>query len=214
MKKVLLSRWTKALLFLVCLIPAARLVWSVFGGLIPPPLETVQRTSGDWTIWFLGITLSITPLRALLNQPLLVRYRRMFGLFTFFYGSMHFMVWLWLDKDFDLHEMWKDVFKRPYITVGFAALMLMVPLAITSTAGWVRRLGYRRWQLLHRLVYATAILGVIHYYWGVKSDVRLPVLYGAILAGLLAYRLIVRLRRVKPAAFPAPQKPIGRTAEP
>jgi sulfoxide reductase heme-binding subunit YedZ len=115
----------------------------------------------------------------------------MFGLFAFFYGCLHFLTYIWLDKFFDLQDMLKDVGKRPFITIGFASLLLMVPLAVTSTAGWIRRLGGRRWQLLHRLIYLTAAGGVIHYYWLVKSDVRLPVRYGAILVVLLAYRLVV-----------------------
>jgi sulfoxide reductase heme-binding subunit YedZ len=195
MKKVLLSRWTKVLLFLICLIPAVKLGWREFGGLIPLPIDVITHTTGDWTIWFLGITLSITPLRALLNQPLLTRYRRMFGLFAFFYGCLHFSVWLWLDKDFDQHDMWADILKRRYITVGMLALALMLPLALTSTAWAVRKLGYPRWQRLHRLVYFIALAAVIHYYWGVKSDVRLPLLYGAIFAMLMIYRFIAWSRK-------------------
>jgi sulfoxide reductase heme-binding subunit YedZ len=220
MTKVLRSRWTKVVLFIACLIPAAHLAWRVFGGLIPPPsggllsilyaliprvfgpvplipppLEVTTHTTGDWTIWFLGITLSITPLRALLNQPLLVRFRRMFGLFAFFYGCLHFSVWLWLDKDFDVHEMWADILKRKFIMVGMLGLTLMIPLAVTSTAGWVRRLGFARWQKLHQLIYFTALAGVIHYYWLVKSDVRLPLLYGAIFAVLMIYRFVTWSRK-------------------
>src|SRR5205807_10048119 len=130
---------------------------------------------------FLLITLSITPVRRLLNLPDLIRFRRMLGLFAFFYGFLHFITYIWLDKFFDMSDIVKDVAKRPFITAGFTGFMLMVPLAITSTRGWVRRLGGRRWQLLHRLVYFSAAAGVIHYYWLVKSDVRLPLMYGAIL---------------------------------
>ncbi len=232
MTKVLRSRWTKVLLFIVCLIPAAQISWRVFGGLIPPPngallnslysqiprflgplpvipppIEVPTHFTGDWTIWFIGITLSITPLRALLNQPLIVRYRRMFGLFAFFYGCLHFTVWLWLDNNFDLHGMWADIVKRKFITVGMLALTLMIPLAITSTAGWVRRLGFARWQKLHRLIYFTALAAVIHYYWLVKSDVRLPLLYGGIFAVLMIYRFIAwsRKRPQRGAARAIPQ---------
>ena len=159
------------------------------------PVEYITHTTGDWTIRFVLITLTVTPLRMLLKQPNLARFRRMLGLFAFFYGTLHFVTWFWLDKSFDLREMWKDVLKRPFITAGFTGFILMVPLAITSTAGWVRRLGYKRWQNLHRLIYFTAIAGVIHYYWLVKSDIRLPVMYGLILLVLLAYRFFTRPKK-------------------
>jgi methionine sulfoxide reductase heme-binding subunit len=190
MNKVLSSRWTKAFLFLSCLVPLMLLVWRYYQQKLGAnPIEYITHKTGDWTIRFLLITLSVTPLRVLLNQPKLARFRRMLGLFAFFYGFLHLMTWVWLDKFFDVNDMWKDVVKRRFITAGFTAFMLMVPLAITSTSGWVRRLGFRRWQLLHRLVYISASAGVIHYYWLVKSDVRLPLLYAAILVVLLAYRL-------------------------
>jgi sulfoxide reductase heme-binding subunit YedZ len=137
-------------------------------------------------------------MRVLLKQPNLARFRRMLGLFAFFYGTLHFATWFALDKGFDLSEMWKDVLKRTFITAGFTGWVLMIPLAITSTAGWVRRLGFKRWQQIHRLIYITAAAGVIHYYWLVKSDIRLPVLYGGILLLLLAYRFFTRPRK-KPA---------------
>src|SRR5450432_1128026 len=135
------------------------------------------------------VTLAVTPLRKLLHLPDLIRFRRMIGLFAFFYGLLHFMSWLWLDKLFNFSEMLKDVAKRPFITAGFAALLAMLPLAITSTTGWIRRLGGKRWQKLHRLIYFTGIAGVVHYYWLVKSDIRLPLLYGGLVAILLAYRI-------------------------
>ena len=135
------------------------------------------------------ITLSVTPLRKLLKQPWLIRFRRMFGLFAFFYVSLHFLIYIWLDKSFDLREMLADVLKRPFITVGFAAFLLLIPLALTSTTGWIRRLGGKRWQALHRLIYASAILGVIHYLWLVKADRKKPLEYGFILALLLGYRV-------------------------
>jgi methionine sulfoxide reductase heme-binding subunit len=128
-------------------------------------------------------------LRALFRQPQLIRFRRLLGLFAFFYGCLHLATWIKLDKDFDTQEMWEDVIKRRFITMGMTALLLMLPLAITSTSGWVRRLGYARWQLLHRAIYFSALAGVIHYYWGVKSDIRLPVLYAVVLALLILYRL-------------------------
>jgi sulfoxide reductase heme-binding subunit YedZ len=135
------------------------------------------------------ITLSVTPLRKLLKQPWLIRFRRMLGLFAFFYVSLHFLTYIWLDKSFDLHEMFADVLKRRFITAGFAGFLLLIPLAITSTTGWIRRLGGKRWQALHRLIYASAILGVIHYLWLVKADRKKPLEYGFILALLLGYRV-------------------------
>lgn len=190
---MLKSRWTKVLLFLACLVPLGILAWQVYTGVtmvtMANPVEFITHATGDWTIRFVLITLSITPLRVILKQPQLVRFRRMLGLFAFFYGFLHFATWFGLDKVFNLHDMWADVFKRPFITVGFTGFVLMLPLAITSTAGWVRRLGYKRWQNLHRLIYVTACAGVIHYYWLVKSDIRLPLLYAAILIVLFALRV-------------------------
>ena len=192
MNKVLSSRWTKACLFLLCLAPLLLLGWRGYHNeLSANPIEYITHKTGDWTLRFLLITLSVTPFRKLLNQPKLARFRRMLGLFAFFYGCLHLTTWVWLDKFFDLQEMWKDVVKRRFITVGMTGFVLLIPLAITSTAGWVRRLGFVRWQRLHRLVYFSALAGVIHYYWLVKSDVRLPLLYGAILALLLGYRITV-----------------------
>ena len=196
--QALRSKWTKVFLFVVCLIPLFLLGWRAYtGDLTANPIEYITHTTGDWTIRFLLITLTVTPLRKLVNQPLLIRFRRMLGLFAFFYGTLHFSTYL-VDKSIDLHEIWADIYKRPFITVGFTGLMCMVPLAVTSTAGWVRRLGAKRWQLLHRLIYFSALAGVIHYYWLVKSDVRLPLLYAAILTILMAYRMWMWLRK-KPA---------------
>ena len=207
MGKVLSSKWTKGFAFLLCLLPLLLLGWRAYQQKLGAnPIEKITHTTGDWTIWFLLITLSVTPLRKLLNQPQLARlrrhvysyshtdfiarFRRMLGLSAFFYGSMHLTTWIWLDKFFDVNEMWQDVVKRRFITVGMLGFVLMIPLAITSTAGWVRRLGFVRWQRLHRLVYFSALAGVIHYYWLVKSDVRLPLFYGGILSVLMIYRLI------------------------
>jgi sulfoxide reductase heme-binding subunit YedZ len=203
MRKLLSSPWTKAFLFLLCLVPVGRLGWKFYRqDLGANPVEFITHATGDWIIRFLLITLSITPLRKLLNLPPLARFRRMFGLFAFFYGCLHFMTWFWLDKSFDFSEMWKDILKRRFITVGMTGLALMLPLALTSTAGWVRRLGFERWQRIHRLVYFSALAGVIHYYWLVKSDVRLPLLYGGILAILMAYRITIWLRSA-PRRVPA-----------
>lgn len=196
MKKFWLSRWTKAVIFVLCLVPFGYLLWRGFRlDLTANPIEYITHFTGDWMLRLLLITLAITPLRAVLNQPQLIRFRRMLGLFAFFYGLLHLTTWVWLDKGFDIGEMWADVVKRRFITSGMLGLLLMAPPAITSTAGWVRRLGFRRWQALHRLVYFSALAGVIHYYWGVKSDIRLPVLYGAILALLMLYRAVAWLRK-------------------
>lgn len=228
--KVLSSKWTKATLFVVCLIPFVRLLPPIlvalmdlpdsasnavsqdhfFVNLGPNPIEFITHFTGDWTLRFLLITLTVTPLRNLLNRPQLTRFRRMLGLFAFFYAMCHLFTWAWLDKAFDPGEMWKDILKRWYITVGMAALLGMVPLAITSTAGWVRRLGYKRWQKLHRLVYFSGIAGVAHYYLLVKSDVRLPLMYAGILAVLLGYRVYKNRSKPKPAVRRTPAAAVGR----
>jgi sulfoxide reductase heme-binding subunit YedZ len=166
------------------------------------PVEFITHATGDWTLRFLAITLAVSPLRRLLGLPELIRFRRMLGLFAFFYGCLHFTTYLWLDKFFNFDEIAKDVWKRPFITAGFLGFISMAPLALTSTAGWIRRLGGRRWQMLHRLIYISAIAGVVHYYWLVKSDVRKPLLYGAIVFVLLAERVVrwgVGQRRARPS---------------
>ena len=192
MKSSLPNRWVKVPFFLLCLAPLGRLAWKGFHhGLGANPIESITHETGDWTIIFLVITLSITPARKLLGQPQLIRFRRMLGLYAFFYGCLHFTTYICLDKFFDLSEMLKDVEKRRFITVGFTGFVLMIPLAVTSTAGWIRRLGGKRWQALHRLIYASALAGVIHYYWLVKSDVRKPVRYAILVTLLLAYRFAV-----------------------
>jgi methionine sulfoxide reductase heme-binding subunit len=185
----LASKWTKVFVFLLCLGPFGFLVWRSFtGNLGPNPVEFYQHATGDWTLRLLVITLCITPFRKLLKLPDLIRFRRMLGLFAFFYVCLHFLTYLGPDQSFDLAGMWKDVAKRPFITVGFLGFILLIPLALTSTAGWIRRLGGKRWQMLHRAIYVTAICGVIHYYWLVKSDVRKPVFYGSLVAILLLWR--------------------------
>jgi len=207
LRQVLLSRWCKAVLFAICLVPLVRLVWRGYhGNLTANPVEFVQHFTGDWTLRSLLITLSVTPLRKLLSLPDLIRFRRMLGLFAFFYVCLHFLTYLWPDQNFDLTGMWKDVAKRPFITVGFLGFCLLVPLALTSTKGWIRRLGGKRWQALHRAIYISALCGVIHYYWLVKSDHRLPLLYGAILAVLLLYRLGVALLKPRPAVAVSPTR--------
>ena len=187
-------------MFLICLSPLAYLGWRAFRGeLTANPVEFIQHFTGDWTLRFLLITLSVTPLRRILNLPDLVRFRRMLGLFAFFYVCLHFLTYIGPDQSFNLAGMWKDVAKRPFITVGFLGFALLIPLALTSTKGWIRRLGGKRWQALHRLIYLSALGGVVHYYWLVKSDHRLPLLYGAILMALLLYRLGNSLRKPRPA---------------
>jgi len=189
-RALLVSKWTKVAIFLLCLIPFGDLVWRIIrSDLGANPVEFLQHATGDWTLRFLVFTLCITPFRKLLNLPDLIRFRRMLGLFAFFYVSLHFLTYLGPDQAFDLAAMWKDVAKRPFITVGFAAFVSLIPLAVTSTAGWIRRIGGKRWQMLHRLIYFAAVCGVIHYYWLVKSDVRKPLFYGALVAILLAWRL-------------------------
>lgn len=187
-------RALKVAAFLSCLGPVLVLTWKGFhDGLGANPIDVITRTTGKWTLTFLLITLSVTPVRKLSGMTWLIRFRRMLGNFAFFYGSLHLMTYVWLDKFFDVHEMLHDIAKRRFITAGLTAWLLMLPLAITSTKGWIRRLGGKRWQMLHRLIYFSAAAGVIHFIWLVKADLRRPLTYGAILAALLAYRLIAWL---------------------
>ena len=216
MNPILTSKWTKVAVFLACLVPLEILIWrAVHADLGANPIEFVTHATGDWILRFLVITLAITPLRKILRLPQLIRFRRMLGLFAFFYAFLHFSIWIGIDKFFDWHDMLADIRKRPFITVGFTGFVLMIPLAATSTAGWIRRLGGRRWQWLHRLIYLSAVAGVIHYYWLVKSDVRKPLEYAAMVAALLLFRIIDwfihRRARNQPAAAPAHSDPI--TAE-
>lgn len=211
MNAILKSKWTKVFLFILCLVPLGLIVWRLVTDTPPNPIEFLTHGFGDWTLRFVCITLAITPLRQLLRQPQLIRFRRMLGLYAFFYGCMHFSIWIF-DK-FSLTDMSADIVKRPFITVGFSAWLLMVPLAITSTAKMVRRLGFKRWQMLHRLIYATAILGVIHYLWLVKSDKARPERYGILVAFLLLWRVggwILDMRKKKNAparvSRPAPSQ--------
>jgi len=197
-KRLPSRKWIKIPVFFLCLVPVLLLGWKAFHqDLGANPIEFITHATGDWTLRFLAITLAISPLRRLLGMPELIRFRRMLGLFAFFYGCLHFMTYLWLDKFFDFHEIAKDVWKRPFITAGFLGFISMAPLALTSTAGWIRRLGGRRWQMLHRLVYVSACAGVVHYYWLVKSDVRKPLLYGSIVLVLFAERAVRWSRRIR-----------------
>ena len=185
-------RWIKPVIFLACLEPLGRLAWKGFHGMLGAnPIEVITHATGDWTLTFLLITLSITPLRKLTRQYWLIGLRRMFGLYAFFYGTLHLTTYVWLDKFFNVHEMLADVAKRRFITAGLTAFVLMIPLALTSTKGWIRRMGGKRWQALHRLIYFSAAAGVVHYIWLVKADLRKPLQYAAVLAVLMAYRVVV-----------------------
>ena len=196
----------KPLVFVASLGPVAWLVWAALtGNLSPNPLSDLTNETGVWTLRFVCITLAITPLRRLTGWNAAIRFRRMTGLFAFFYGTLHFLTYVIADRfaglDFPdgivalstlrnlVKSVGEDIYKRPFITVGFTAWSSMVPLALTSTAGWIRRLGGRRWNRLHRLVYLTGAAGVLHYWWLVKSDVRRPLTYGVVVGVLLAFRL-------------------------
>lgn len=216
MSRKALIRLLKVLLFLTALIPLEYLVWAAFTGhLSANPVSDLTNETGLWTLRFLTITLAITPLRRLSGWNDVIRFRRMTGLFAFFYGSLHFLTYIAFDQSFaPLSEIAKDVAKRPFITVGFTGFVLMIPLALTSTAGMIRRLG-RRWAVLHRLVYVSAAAGVIHYYWLVKADVRSPLRYATIVATLLAIRGVwafsrarrgVSVRTQRRSTYPSPAK--------
>ncbi|SRR5712691_4031459 len=189
------NRWWifKPAVFVVCLVPMAWLLWDTFtGNLSANPVEDIRNRTGIWTLRFLMITLSVTPLRRIIGWPSLIRFRRMLGLFAFFYAFVHFITYIWLDQAFAWDEILKDMFsKRPFILSGVASFILLIPLAITSTKKWIGRLGGKRWQMIHRLIYVSAVVGVLHYYWRVKLDVTRPLAYGALLAVLLGLRLTV-----------------------
>lgn len=179
----------KVFLFLLCLLPLAHLAWGTWqDALGANPIEFVTRSLGTWTLKFLLITLAVTPLRRLSGWHWLLRLRRMLGLYAFFYGSLHLSSYLWWDQFFDWSAIAKDILKRPFITVGMSAFLLMTPLALTSNAWAIRRLGGRRWQALHRSIYVIAILGVLHYAWLIKKDLFLPLIYFVLLALLLGIR--------------------------
>jgi methionine sulfoxide reductase heme-binding subunit len=188
----------KTMVFLLALIPLAKLGWLAYqDSLGANPIEKVTRTTGYWTLTFLMITLSATPLRQLTGWLWLIRLRRMLGLFAFFYAFLHFSTYLVLDQFFDWDSIIKDIAKRPYITVGFLAFLLLIPLAITSTDGMIRRLGGKRWKLLHRAVYFCAVGGVIHYWWLVKKDLTNPITFAVILGLLLGFRLFYWLGSIR-----------------
>ena len=183
----------KLVVFVNSLIPLVLLLSDLYRGRVGPnPLEFATRTTGMLTLVFLSLTIAITPLRRIFGVNSLVKYRRMLGLFAFFYGSLHLLTYIWFDRLFNLASTVKDVAQRPFILVGMTAFLLMLPLAITSTNKMVKRLGGKRWAKVHRLVYLAAVLGVVHFWMLVKSDVRLPLTFGFIILFLLGYRLLVK----------------------
>jgi sulfoxide reductase heme-binding subunit YedZ len=208
----IVRRIAKPVVFVAALWPAAWLVYHAFwGDLGVNPVETITNHTGIWCLRFIVATLAISPLRWLTGFNPLSLFRRPLGLFAFFYGTLHFLTYFVLDHSLEFSGLWDDVVKRPYITAGFTAFVLLLPLAVTSTQGWIRRLGGRKWNLLHRLIYVTAVLAVLHYWWKVKLDTSSPALYAAIMAMLLGARLwraVAKRRTAPPAARPvrvAPQ---------
>jgi methionine sulfoxide reductase heme-binding subunit len=182
-------RVIKPAVFLACLVPFTQLVYGAFwGDLGANPVETITNTTGIWTLRLIVVTLAITPWRWFTKWNPSILLRRMVGLFAFFYGTLHFSTYFVLDRSLIFTDLWEDVVKRPYITMGFTAFVLMIPLALTSTQGWIRRLGGHRWNLLHRLIYVTAILAVIHYWWKVKIDTTYPMYYAIVVGALLSVR--------------------------
>jgi sulfoxide reductase heme-binding subunit YedZ len=207
-------RWVlKPIIFAAGVVPVAYMVWAGLNGqLTADPLKEITHETGDWTLRFVVITLAVTPSRRLLGWNWLIKFRRMFGLYAFFYGTMHFLIYVIADRFAGLDfpngivtfstvvawttvralaaSIWDDIAKRPYITVGFLGWSSMIPLAVTSTKGWIRRMGGRNWQRLHRLIYLTAVAGVVHYWWLVKADIRHPAVYAALVTLLLGFRIV------------------------
>ena len=192
-----MQKAAKVLVFISCLTP---LVWlltrTLTGRLGINPVEDLELTTGIWSLRFLVITLAVTPVRRITGWNRVIQYRRMFGLFTFFYVCVHFAIYIGIDQFFAIGAILKDVAKRPFITMGFTAFVLMIPLALTSTKGWIRRLG-RRWQILHRLIYIAAVCAAIHYLWKVKVMIGSPVYYAFVIALLLGFRVLWQLRTAK-----------------
>jgi sulfoxide reductase heme-binding subunit YedZ len=189
----------RVLIFLLALLPLDRLLWLGFvDGLGANPIEFVTRSTGTWALVFLCLTLSMTPLRLITNSLSWIRYRRMLGLFSFFYACIHFVIWLWLDQDFDLAEMVKDVLKRPFITMGFISFVVLIPLAITSNHWAQRKLG-RHWAQLHRIIYLVACTVILHYWWhkAGKNDLATVSIYATILALLLCCRIPYIRKRLR-----------------
>ena len=191
----------KAMLFVLALLPFARLAVLTVTGQFVEPLEAITRGTGDWVLYLLCITLAITPLRRLTGWNWVIKLRRMAGLFVFFYACLHFLAFLWFDHFFDVQAMFTDVIKRPFITVGFIAFLLLIPLAVTSTKGMIKRLGGKRWQWLHRLIYLIAPLGILHFWWmkAGKNDFAEPILFGVTVAVLLGLRVFWARSKVSAA---------------
>jgi len=197
-------KWIKATVFVACLIPLGHLVWQGFRNRLGAnPVEFITHSTGWWTLAFILITLCVTPLRRLFALPWLVRLRRMLGLFAFFYASLHFITYIWLDQFFDWKDIVEDIGKRPFIMLGFSAFVLLIPLAITSTNAMVKRLGARRWQWLHRLIYVLSALGAAHFWWLVKKDITEPFIFAVLLAALFIIRLLYLLKQQRSASRPS-----------
>ncbi len=191
----------KVIVFLLCLIPLARLAWGIWNDTLGAnPIEFVIRALGDWALRFVLITLAVTPLRKLTGWTWLMTLRRMLGLYAFFYATLHLSTYIWVDQFFDWIAIAKDIIKRPFITVGMLTYTLLVPLAITSNNAMIRRMGGKRWQFLHRAIYIIGALGVLHFWWMVKLDITQPAIYAAVLSALLGLRLLwLRQRQRSPA---------------
>ena len=186
-------RFAKLVVFINSLVPLILLLWDLYRKRVGPnPLEFATRTTGMLTLIFLSLTVAVTPLRKIFGINSLVKFRRMLGLFAFFYGALHLLTYVWFDRLFNLLSVGQDVVRRPFILLGMIAFVLMIPLAITSTNKMVKRLGGKRWARLHRLVYFAAIAGVVHFWMLVKSDIRLPLTFGFILLFLLGFRLLAK----------------------
>ena len=196
---ILKSRFPKIAVFLLCLVPTA---WLIFAALTDRlsanPIKDITEETGTWALRLLLLTLSVTPFRKLTGWNEVIRYRRILGLYAFFYGFLHFLTYEWLDQFLSIPDIVQDVYRRPFITAGFSAFVVMIPLAITSTKKWIARLNGRRWQLLHRLTYVGAIAGVVHYLWLVKADTERPLIYGVLLSMLLGFRVLQSLRSNHP----------------
>ena len=207
MSSMLTSKWTKVGVFLLSLGPVAWLVWKGFQAeLTANPIEFLTHELGDWTLIFVILTLSVTPARRLLHMPALIRFRRMLGLFAFFYACLHFSIFFVFDHFFNVAAMIEDVVERKYITVGMLGFVLLIPLAVTSTTGWIRRLGGKRWQRLHQAIYIIGIAGVVHFFWLVKSDITRPTRYAVAVGVLLVYRLAVRFAEMRAQPLRPPGK--------
>jgi methionine sulfoxide reductase heme-binding subunit len=203
-----MNRISKVLLFVLALVPVAWLVWGLFEGRLGAnPAETIQLQTGRWALKFLFITLAVTPVRRLTGWNVVIQYRRMLGLFAFFYASLHFTSYIVLDKFFDWRAILRDIAERRFILMGTLAYLLLVPLAITSTKGWIRRLG-RRWQSLHRLIYIASCCAIVHFAWKVKVITGDPVIYAVVLAALLGFRVIWTLRK----RFERPRRTVPQSA--